>query len=403
LKQRPLSVVELNAKNTVELYGKTAQETREFFQTMKKTQFNVTKHRDYGKYTQIREMRNDLAGEILSDYPRHREFVGQFAREYFISKRTMENQVAYAERSKNLSLSDDEIRIEDMRRALKVAEQVCENKKTKPSKFYADASREVVRNLTQKLSADRSLTHQTVSLRSTTAPQTSTKESCASCETVLLRKLEGAKNDQVTKRPYRGSTVADRMFLDKRSSNYNEWCSGYKDKFGYAPHVSQSMLVAYCMEHGVKIEFFDDSSSKEYASMLAQKQIDAAGLKEPTLEITESCIKQTLCFKALHETEDSKRLNPEKIATLDAKATVLTEHITKENLHVLNDKKLMREAFATVDPKSVKENALTSKDLTRIAEINSRDIDMAGQSQIHKMKELEQAKIDRSYDLDMGR
>jgi hypothetical protein len=348
-------------------------------------------------------MRNDLAKEILSDYPRHREFVGQFAREYFISKRSMESQLAYAERTKGLRATDAEIRAEDLRRAIRESDRIYESKNREPQGFYADAAREAVRGIAQRLSADRPPVCPTIESQAATIPQTSLKETPLSPEAAFFKKLEEAKGDQGKKMPYRGSTVADRMILDKRSSNYEEWCVGYKDKFGYAPHISQSMLVAYCMEHGVKIEFFDDTASKEYASMLAQKQIDAAGLKEPTLEIAESCIRQTLCFKALHKEGDSEKLTPEKIAALDAKASVLAEHITKENLHVLNDRKLTQEALATVDPKSVGKNNLTSKDLIRIAEVNGRDIDMAQQSQIHKMKELEQAKIDMSYDFDRGR
>lgn len=59
---------------------------------MKKKSFNVTKNSRYDEYCKIRNLRNDLAKEILSDYPLHREFVSQMSREYFISKRSMEQQ-----------------------------------------------------------------------------------------------------------------------------------------------------------------------------------------------------------------------------------------------------------------------------------------------------------------------
>jgi nucleoside-triphosphatase THEP1 len=98
LKQRPLSNVELNAKSTVTLYAKTASEVRATFTEMKKSCFNITKHESYKKYCEMRELRNDLAKEILSNYPLHREFVRDVSREFFISKKTMENQVNYAER-----------------------------------------------------------------------------------------------------------------------------------------------------------------------------------------------------------------------------------------------------------------------------------------------------------------
>lgn len=101
LRQRPLTKVELNAKETVALYAKVAQETREMFKVMKSEKFNVTKHESYEKYCKIREIRNNLAKEILGNYPLHREFVNQMSREFFISKKTMEKQVAYGESSAN--------------------------------------------------------------------------------------------------------------------------------------------------------------------------------------------------------------------------------------------------------------------------------------------------------------
>lgn len=94
-RQRPLSKIEISARDTVELYAKTAQTARAMFENMKKESFNVMKNSKYGKYCKIRNLRNDLAKEILSDYPLHREFVNQISREYFISKRGMEQQVDY--------------------------------------------------------------------------------------------------------------------------------------------------------------------------------------------------------------------------------------------------------------------------------------------------------------------
>jgi hypothetical protein len=278
-----------------------------------------------------------------------------------------------------------------MRRAVREADRAYAGKSSEPSKIYADAIRATVRDSAQKLSANKGSARQPDASRSS-SPQ----ETLLSSETAFFQKLEKAKNDPIIKRIYRGSTVADRMILDKRSAGYEERRSGYKEKFGYTPYVSQSMLVAYCMEHGIKIEFFDDSSPKEYASMLAQRQINAAGLKEPTVEIAESCIRQALCFKALHDADgsgSSGKPTPEKVAELDAKASILAEHIAKENLHVLNDKKLMREALTVIDLKAILKDGLASRDLNRMAEINGRDADMS----------QHRTKINRSYDLDMGR
>ena len=98
LKNRPLSNVEINAKDCVKLYAKTSEETRFLLKSMKANEFDITKHGMYKTYCDIREIRNDLAKEILSNYPLHRPFVNEVSREYFISKKTMENQVAYGEK-----------------------------------------------------------------------------------------------------------------------------------------------------------------------------------------------------------------------------------------------------------------------------------------------------------------
>ena len=108
IKNRPLSSVEINARDRVKLYAKTSEETRYLFKTMRKETFDITKHEKYGIYTDIREIRNDLAKEILANYPLHRTFISEFSREYYISKKTMENQISYEENvlNKNIEKSD---------------------------------------------------------------------------------------------------------------------------------------------------------------------------------------------------------------------------------------------------------------------------------------------------------
>ncbi len=98
LRNRPLSSVEINAKEKVELYAKTSEETRFLLKSMKAEEFNITKHEKYETYCDIREIRNDLAKEILANYPIHRGFINEISRDYYISKKTMENQIAYAEK-----------------------------------------------------------------------------------------------------------------------------------------------------------------------------------------------------------------------------------------------------------------------------------------------------------------
>jgi hypothetical protein len=384
LKQRPLSVVELNAKNTVELYGKAARETREFFKTMKETQFNITKHRDYGKYTQIREMRNDLAKEILSDYPRHWEFVGQFAREYFISKRTMENQVAYAERSKNLSLSDDEIRARDRQLSMKRTdtELAKEGRGTEVGDFRQKTDA-IIRDI------------------STDFYMNSKKPVTKSAENAQLpaffEKLETMKRNEPV--DYKGTTTVYHAELNKNRPDYECRRELYLANFGYAPHVSKAMLYAHCGENGIYNYLHKGDMTSEYASMIIDRKTTELNLREPTAEIIESGIRQALCFKALQRAVDLKELSGDKVKELDAKAAFLSEHLTKENVHALNDKAIMREAAASLP---VGGSVLLKDNISRISYLNNQDFKKEEASlQIQKIQESERL-IDQSRDSGIG-
>jgi ATP-dependent exoDNAse (exonuclease V) alpha subunit len=96
VKPRPLSIVEERAKMTVELYGESAKLSKELWHNVKQA-IPSKSHPDYAKFQDVRLDRDDLAKRILVNYPLHREFIKSYAKEYFISKRTMENQVAYRE------------------------------------------------------------------------------------------------------------------------------------------------------------------------------------------------------------------------------------------------------------------------------------------------------------------
>ena len=95
LRQRLLSNVEILARDRVNLYAQTSNEVRNMFNTMKAETFNIKNHENYPKYCEIRSLRNDLAKEILANYPLHREFVNQVSKEFFVSKKCMEQQVDY--------------------------------------------------------------------------------------------------------------------------------------------------------------------------------------------------------------------------------------------------------------------------------------------------------------------
>ncbi|MDR0677421.1 MAG: hypothetical protein LBF57_01960 [Holosporaceae bacterium] len=135
---------------------------------------------------------------------------------------------------------------------------------------------------------------------------------------------------------------------------------------------------------------------------------NSAGQKqnEPSLEAAEAVIKQSLCFKALHDACERKEFTPEAVQMLHVKAAALAERLVKENIHVLDNRELLKEFAAAGKPG---ENALehrtllTRENCNRIAELGRIDMNMERQSQVYKMKELEQVKIEKSYDFDMSR
>lgn len=94
LKARPLSRAEEKAKLTVELYGETAQVARDLWRDIRKTHPGAKcyDHPSYDQFHQLRQERNDLARLIIENYALHREFVGEFSRDYGISKRMIESQ-----------------------------------------------------------------------------------------------------------------------------------------------------------------------------------------------------------------------------------------------------------------------------------------------------------------------
>jgi hypothetical protein len=295
LRQRPLSRIELFAKNNVELYVEISQETQQIFDKMKRESFNILKHSSYGEYARIRKIRNDLAGEILANYPLHREFINQVnqaSRGSFISKKCMENQLAYA---------------------AKIAEK-------------------------------------------------------SSPEEDFFKKLGAARRDRARSPVYGGSTVADRMVLGKNAYKYEERFADHFSKFGYYPHVSKSMMFAYCGENGLHNGIHSGLVANEYASILVHREMQ----KNPSLEIIENAIKQALCFKALQNASGLKELSCENIAALHGKASVLAGHITKENLHVLNDRNLMKTAVNSI--KFEKSSPLFLSSINRLAEVNHSDI-----------------------------
>jgi 5S rRNA maturation endonuclease (ribonuclease M5) len=93
-KARQLSFIEEKARLTVELYGETAQVTRDLWLEIRQTHpgSKCYEHSKYGEFSELRDERNSLAHTILENYGLHREFVGEFTKAYGINKKTIEAQ-----------------------------------------------------------------------------------------------------------------------------------------------------------------------------------------------------------------------------------------------------------------------------------------------------------------------
>jgi hypothetical protein len=288
-----------------------------------------------------------------------------------------------------------------MRRAVREADRAYAGKSSEPSKIYADAIRATVRDSAQKLSANKAAARQPDASRSS-SPQ----ETLLSSEAAFFQKLEEAKNDQVTKYAYEGSSVADYMGLDKREHGYAKWFAKHTEEYGYAPYISKAMVMAYALEYDLKGEFFHDSATHEYASMLLKLNSGDRKQSEPTLAEAETVIRQALCFKALQEACEKREFTAETVQMLHAKAAVLAEHIAKENIYVLDNRELLKEFLAvekTGENIPERKTFLTQKDCNRITELGCIDVSMEHQSQAQENKQPKQIKTERSYDFDMSR
>ena len=99
LKDRPLSNLEIEAKNRVEEYAKISKNAHDLLNSMQQESQNITRHEKYAEYCKIREERNELARGILGNYRAHREFVNEVSKDSFVSKEFMEKQLDYATKS----------------------------------------------------------------------------------------------------------------------------------------------------------------------------------------------------------------------------------------------------------------------------------------------------------------
>lgn len=330
LKQRPLSGVELNAKNIVALYAKVAADTREEYAVLTKSAFNIKMHPDYEKYCGIRELRNDLAKEILLNYPLHREFVKDMSKEFFISKKSMENQVNYAEsvkagkiQSHNYSLN----KAAPIFRESQFLQRISEMKIFKQENEF------------EKLIS-------------------------------LPKPKEFIESEQ-------------------KDSLYILSSGIHKKTEGYALHVSNSMLNNYLFSHGIEIQ--SQEHIYKYASILVQKEVGEQNLKEVPTDLIESSLKQAVCFEALKNASGNKELTPEAVNILHSKAEILSEKLNDENIRILNNKELMKEANSVISIDSSAPSLLPERS-EQIMMAHESDVSYERSKEISQAKELEKSK-----------
>jgi thymidine kinase len=340
LKQRPLSNVELNAKDTVALYAKTAEEARSLFRLMKKEGFNIAKHDRYDEYSRIREIRNDLAKEILSNYPLHREFVTTLSREYFISKKCMENQVNYGE-----AINIEKAQTKDREERLDRFYVSIDSEKQGPNSWkeqitYTEKPEITLNN---DLNNEKELIQKYVEFSS---------------------KLEKAKTVPIQIN-YNWETVTDKINAYKNDPAYCE------------KPVNFAMVAAYSCMHGIGKEIRFSGITDEYASMLVKKTMEQRGLSgEPSLEIIETAIKQALCFEALKlaQNNGSRELSLEKAKGLDITAELLSERLHHEDTHLLNSKELLLEANNALKVMDATVTPTDQADLEKLTGFNQKEV-----------------------------
>ena len=264
LKDRPLSNLEIDAKNRVEEYAKISSHAHDLLNSMQQESQNITRHEKYAEYCKIREERNELARGILDDYKAHREFVNEVSKDSFVSKEAMEKQLNYTEKTQREFLG----KIDGMAREIEKGR-------------YHMSLPEVVEDSREKMSKS----------------------------TYLL------------------------------NSEY------HKQEHGYGFQINHTMIKDYITHCKLDIPF--NYEIAEHASMIADKyQTDS---KEPiSAEIANDCIKQTLCYEVLKESNKDLK-TPYATEQLQGKASELSKHIKEENITVLNDKNLMQEALLKID------------------------------------------------------
>ncbi len=153
------------------------------------------------------------------------------------------------------------------------------------------------------------------------------------------------------------------------------------------------MVAAYSAMHGIDKQLRFAGVTDEYASMLVQKFMDqytADG--EPTLEIIEKSIKQALCFEALKlaKTGGERTLSPNSVIEFDKTADLLARHLSDRDMHLLNDKSLMKKASEALRLSNEYVASTNKLSLEHLVDLNQKEIARIEASMAYKNVQRDQ-------------
>jgi len=164
--------------------------------------------------------------------------------------------------------------------------------------------------------------------------------------------------------------TSDFIKSEQNSSIYKLSLEAHRENEGYGLYVSNSMLDTYISSKGIEIE--PKEYINEYASMLVQKIVDEQKIKKISPELLESCIKQALCFETLKQAADQKELTPDVVNILHSKAQALSEKLSDDNIRILNDKELMKQASEVLTSKEIQ--SLPENYTNQIIDSNAQEL-----------------------------
>ena len=144
----------------------------------------------------------------------------------------------------------------------------------------------------------------------------------------------------------------------------------HKKTEGYGLYANNAMLEKYLYVHNIKLEATEYIN--KYASMLVQKTIDEQNIKEVSVELLKSSIKQAICFESFMQVMNGKEITSEITEASHEKAIILADRLTDDNIRVLNNQELITEANSVIKVEG--KATLTNHRLEQLIELHQENI-----------------------------